>query len=242
MLARGTVPGLDSVEGAEVVVQGFGNAGSIAAELFAEAGAKILAVSDSRGAVYSAAGFDPAEAVEHKRQTGSVIGLEGTQTITNDELLALPCDILIPAALENQIRADNVASLKCRLVAEAANGPTTPAADVYLTEHGIPVLPDILANSGGVTVSYFEWVQNIENEQWDVEEVNTKLLRKMNRATDAVIDEQERVNASLAELVSQRSGPASDEEPHEPVNLRTAAYVLAIRRVAGIAMQRGIWP
>lgn len=236
LLERGQVEGLDSIAGATVAIQGFGNAGSIAAELFAEAGARIVAVSDSRGGIVAEAGLDPAAAIEQKQRTGSVVGLEGTETITNDELLALPCDILIPAALESQIRGDNVATIQARLVSEAANGPTTPAADRELANRRIPVLPDILANSGGVTVSYFEWVQNIENEQWDVEEVNAKLLRKMTRATDAVIDEQERINSSLGELAAQLG------EPLEPVNLRTAAYVLAIGRVASIALQRGIWP
>ena len=167
---------------------------------------------------------------------------DGADAVTNEEILELPCDILIPAALENQIRGDNVASIRSRLVAEAANGPTTPEADRYLAERGVPVLPDILANSGGVTVSYFEWVQNIENEQWDLEEVNAKLRRKMDRATDAVVDERERVNASLGELAGRGDGGAPDEASLQPIGLRTAAYVLAIRRVAGIALQRGIWP
>ena len=187
-LERGLVAGLESLDGASVVIQGFGNAGSIAAELFAEAGARIVAVSDSRGGIHAEAGLDVAAVVAHKAQSGSVIDFPGATNVGNDELLALPCDILIPAALENQIRADNVATVRARLVAEAANGPTTPAADRVLMERGIPVLPDILANSGGVCVSYFEWVQNIENEQWELEEVNGKLERKMRRATDAVID------------------------------------------------------
>ena len=236
-LERGLVEGLDVVEGATVVVQGYGNAGAIASQLFAEAGAKIIAISDSRGAVRSDAGIDPDEAVAHKASTGSVAGLAGTEAISNDELLALPCDILIPAALENQIRADNVDSINARIIVEAANGPTTPAADRALTARGVPVLPDILANSGGVTVSYFEWVQNIENEQWDVDAVNSKLHRKMRKATDAVLDEQQRINESLGELAE-----AGGHDELEPVGLRTAAYVLAIRRVAKVAIQRGIWP
>ncbi len=236
-LERGCVPGLDLVEGATVVIQGFGNAGSIAAQLFAEAGARIIAVSDSRGAISAEDGLEPEEVVAHKDRTGSVAGLPGTKAVSNEELLALPCDILIPAALENQIRADNVSTIKTRLVAEAANGPTTPAADRHLTERGIPVLPDILANSGGVTVSYFEWVQNIENEQWDVEEINSKLHHKMRKATDAVLDEQQRINGSLDDLAA-----LAGVESLEPVSVRSAAFVLAIRRVARIAIQRGIWP
>jgi glutamate dehydrogenase (NAD(P)+) len=241
-LARGIVKGLDSVTGATVVVQGFGNAGAIAAELFAAAGARILAVSDTCGGIYAPDGFDPIHASLHKAATGSVAGLPGTKPVSNEELLALPCDILIPAALENQIRADNADAIRARVVAEAANGPTTPAADRILFRKGIPVLPDILANSGGVTVSYFEWVQNVENEQWDVEEVNGKLLRKMNKATDAVLDTQESVNRSLPEIETRSPRTAGGSDPLEAVDLRTAAYILAIKRVSDVTLKRGIWP
>jgi glutamate dehydrogenase (NAD(P)+) len=208
-----------------VVIQGFGNAGSIAAQLFHEAGALIIAVSDSHGGIVNEKGLDLAVVSAHKAATGSVAGLDGARTITNDELLALECDILVPAALENQIRRDNVHTIQARLICEAANGPTTPAADRLLHDRGIPVLPDILANSGGVCVSYFEWVQNIENEQWDVAAVNDKLRAKMERATDAVLDRQAQVN---------RAGAAAD--------LRTAALLVAIERVAHVALERGIWP
>ena len=224
-IRRGIVDGLDSLDGAAVAVQGYGNAGSFAARLFAGRGAKIIAVSDSRGGIRSDAGIDPQAALEHKKETGSVIGFDGCQTVTNQELLSLPCDILIPAALENQIHADNAGAIQARFVVEAANGPTTPAADRALFARGIPVLPDILANSGGVTVSYYEWVQNIENEQWELEKVNSKLKGKMESATDAVIDKQ-------SELAAEAEG----------IDLRTAAYVLAISRVAEVASSRGIWP
>jgi glutamate dehydrogenase (NAD(P)+) len=224
-LARGLVPSLKAVRGARVVVQGFGNAGSIAASLFHEAGARIIAVSDSRAGIFQKDGLDVATVLAHKTKTGTVAGVTGTRVITNEELLALECDILIPAALENQIRQDNAAAVKARLIGEAANGPTTPAADQILFGRGIPVLPDILANSGGVCVSYFEWVQNNENEQWDVDAVNDKLRAKMERATDAVIERQAEIN---------RGGTA--------VDLRTAAFVVAIERVANVAVERGIWP
>jgi len=241
-LSRGLVEGLDSVDGATVVVQGYGNAGAIAARLYAEQGSRILACSDSRGAIFGADGFDPDEAVAHKKKTGSVVGLPGTEEISNEDLLALECDILIPAALENQIRADNADDVKARLVAEAANGPTTPAADRILAENGIPVLPDILANAGGVTVSYYEWVQNIENEQWDEEEVNAKLLRKMTRATDSVLDTRERVNSTLPEIGMAREELGRGNDPLEMIDLRTAAYILAVKRVADVTLRRGIWP
>jgi glutamate dehydrogenase (NAD(P)+) len=176
--------------------------------------------------------------VRHKATSGSVTGLAGTKKITNAELLALPCDILIPAAFESQIRADNADAVRARLIAEAANGPTTPAADAILFKKGIPVLPDILANSGGVTVSYFEWVQNIDNDKWDEDLVNSKLLGKMQRATQAVIEKQEELNEQIQ---SGRLKPG-DGQPLPAVDLRTTALVLAIERVAHVALERGIWP
>jgi glutamate dehydrogenase/leucine dehydrogenase len=225
-IEQGAVPGLDSLQGARVVIQGFGNAGAIAAELFTEAGAIVMAVSDSTGGVSAADGIDPKAALAHKKQTGSVVGLEGTTNITNEQLLHIECDVLIPAAFENQIRGDNVAGVKTKVVAEAANGPTTPAADAALFARGIPVLPDILTNSGGVTVSYFEWVQNIEHEHWSEPEVNANLRRKMESATDAVLGMQQEIRDT--------HGAA--------VDLRTSAFALAIKRVATIALARGIWP
>jgi glutamate dehydrogenase (NAD(P)+) len=164
----------------------------------------------------------------HKAKAGTVVGAADARNISNEELLALECDILIPAALENQIRNDNAAAVRAKLICEAANGPTTPAADRILHEGGIPVLPDILANSGGVCVSYFEWVQNNENEQWDLEEVNHKLRTKMERATDAVIEKQATINRT--------------ELAPGPIDLRTAALIVAIDRVADVALKRGIWP
>jgi glutamate dehydrogenase (NAD(P)+) len=226
-LSRGIVPGLKSVQGARVAVQGFGNAGSIAAELFHEAGARIVAVSDSQGGVYQENGLDVPAVVAHKAKTGTVAGISGARTISNAELLGLECDVLIPAALENQIRQDNAGAVRARFICEAANGPTTPAADQILFRRGIPVLPDILTNSGGVCVSYFEWVQNNENEQWDLRDVNQKLQTKMARATDTVIDRQADIN--------KRPGS-------QPVDLRTAALLVAIERVAHVALERGIWP
>ena len=223
-LTRGVVPGLTALAGARVAIQGFGNAGSIAAELFAAAGARIVAVSDSRGGIHAPDGLDVRAVIAHKAEHGSVTGFPGTTAVTNPELLTLPCEVLIPAALENQIREDNAGEVQAKLVVEAANGPTTPGADRILFARGIPVIPDILANSGGVTVSYFEWVQNNENEQWALSVVNEKLAARMERATDAVLDTQARIGAT------------------EPIDLRTAAYVLAIGRVAEVATERGIWP
>jgi glutamate dehydrogenase (NAD(P)+) len=241
-LAMGLVDGLDSVKGATVVVQGYGNAGAIAAQLYAEQGAKIIAVSDSRGGVHNPDGLDPDKVLDHKKKTGSVVGYPGTKEVSNEEILTIPCDILIPAALENVIRGDNAAEVQAKVIAEAANGPTTPAGDAILFERGIPVLPDILANGGGVTVSYFEWVQNNENEQWEEDQVNGKMRAKMIKATEAVIAKQKEINGSLKELEDRRRERGLDGDPLVPIDLRTAAYVLAISRVAEVTLERGIWP
>jgi len=231
LLQRGLVPGLDRVGGARLVVQGFGDVGSVAAELFQEAGAVVVAVSDSQGGIFRPAGLDLKAVRGFKRQHGTLVGLPGTQTLTNAQLLELDCDILIPAALGHQIHAGNADRIRARLVCEGANGPTTPAADLLLGRRGIVVLPDILANAGGVTVSYFEWVQNIENEQWELEEVNAKLRAKMRRAVDAVVDRWE-----------QTARPTGAAEVDPKPDLRTAALAVAIERVADVALKRGIWP
>ncbi|MCS7016021.1 MAG: Glu/Leu/Phe/Val dehydrogenase [Gemmatales bacterium] len=238
-LAEGIVPNLPSVRGAHVVIQGFGNVGGIAAQLFHEAGARIIAVSDSTGGIVHEGGLDPEAVLRHKEKNKSVQNFPGARNITNEELLTLPCDILIPAAMECQIRADNAHRIQARLIAEAANGPTTPAADDVLFARGIPVLPDILANSGGVTVSYFEWVQNIENEQWDETEVNEKLRVKMERATLAVLEKHKQLLTRVERgEIKTPDGQVIRQKP----DLRIAALVLAVERVANVALERGIWP
>lgn len=160
-------------------IQGFGNAGSIAARLLHEKGVRVIAVTDSRGGVYNQQGLDVPALIRHKETTGSVAGFPGAEPISNQQLLALECDILVPAALENQITAENVEAVSAKIVAEAANGPTTPAASQALARRGVLVLPDILANAGGVTVSYFEWVQNRQGLYWTEEEVNHRLEQLM---------------------------------------------------------------
>ena len=152
------------------------------------------------------------------------------------------CDILIPAALENQFRGDNARHVQARLIVELANGPTTPEADAVFHARKISVLPDILANAGGVTISYYEWVQNNENEQWDEDEVNGKLERIMTRAADEVIEKQAKINGSLVGLETERHRLGRGGDPLDPVDLRTAAFVLAVERVARVAIDRGIWP
>lgn len=154
--------------------------------------------------------------------------MPGTRTITNDELLALECDVLIPAALGNQIRQHNAGDIKANLIVEGANQPVTPAADLILAERGIPVLPDIVANAGGVTVSYFEWVQNWHHEQWERDEIDRRLRRKIEQAVDAIVERQRYLQGSAA--------------PELSTDLRTAALVVAVERVANVTLKRGIWP
>ena len=209
-----------NLQGAKVVVQGFGNAGSIAARLLAEDGANILAVSDSTGGIYSSKGIDPNKAIRYKQEHHTLEGFQDAETITNAELLELECDILVPAALESVITERNADRIKAKMIAEAANGPTTPEADRILFDKGITVLPDILANAGGVTVSYFEWAQNIQGYYWAEDEVNQKLERVMKRAFQDVYQ------------------TGTDNS----VNLRTGAYMLAISRVAEVTRLRGIFP
>ena len=208
------------LKGATIAIQGFGNAGSIAAELLAEKGARIIAASDTKGGVLNPKGLDVQQLLVHKEKTGSVTGLSGTEPIGNDGLLQLECDILVPAALENQITVMNADRIGARIVAEAANGPTTPDADAVLHKRGVMVLPDILANAGGVTVSYFEWVQDLQELFWDEDDVNRRLEKIMVRAFDDVHSTAKKHN----------------------VDMRTGAYILAIDRVAAATKSRGIWP
>ncbi len=233
-LAGAGLSGLSSVADARVVVQGFGNVGSVVARQFREAGAIIVAVSDSKGGVYTEGGLDLEMVSTQKREVGTVVGTPDTQTLSNEDLLALECDILIPAALGAVIHYDNAERVAARLVVEAANGPVTLMADEILQARQIPVLPDILVNAGGVTVSYFEWVQNLANESWSLEEVNEKLRRKMDAAVDAVMGRWQTL------LEGTRGDEANDTSLE--INLRIAALVQAIEHVARVTLQRGIWP
>ena len=237
------LPGLEKIEGATVVVQGFGNVGSVAAKSFREAGAVILAASDSGGGVYNESGLDIEAISANKAEHGTIVGTPGTRTITNQELLGLECDILIPAAMGDQIRRDNAPGVNAKLVVEGANRPVTPAADDILVQNGIVVLPDILANAGGVSVSYMEWVQNIENEEWSLERINAELQRKLVDAVDAVVGCWRGLNAREREVAGKNGDETREESANESlIDLRTAALVVAIRRVAKITLQRGIWP
>ncbi len=209
--------GLD-LSKAKVAVQGFGNAGQFAVKLVQEHfGSKVVAVSDTKGAIQLDSGIKYADLLDHKKKTGSVVNFPGSKSISNSELLELKVDVLIPAAIENQITSKNAGNIKAKIVLELANGPTTPDADEILTKNKVLVLPDFLANSGGVTVSYFEWVQNVGGYYWDQDEVYSRLDKKMTKAAHEVLD-------------------AADKYK---VGTRTAAYTISVKRVADAMKLRG---
>ena len=206
--------------GATVAVQGFGNVGSAAAKIFHRRGAKVVAVSDVKGGIANGHGLDIPALTAYVAQTGSVVGFPGTEPITNAEILETSCDVLVPAALQGQITEANAGKVNAKMVVEGANGPTTPGGDAILRERGILLLPDVLANAGGVTVSYFEWVQDIQSFFWSESQVNSRLARILRRAFSEVWDAS---------------------ETHK-VDLRTAAYIVGVARVAEATITRGIYP
>jgi glutamate dehydrogenase (NAD(P)+) len=204
-----------------VAIQGFGNAGSVSASLLSAKGAKIVAVSDSKGGILNKDGFDVPKLIEHKNTTGSVVGFEeANEELGPKDILEIEADVLVPAALENQITEENAENVKARIVAEAANGPTTPDADKILQEKNIFLIPDILANAGGVTVSYFEWVQGLQQFFWSERDVNVQLREIMIKAFHEVL----KIHLE------------------QKVDMRTAAYILAVKRVADAISHRGIFP
>ena len=209
-----------SLNRATVVIQGFGNVAHSAAKLLAADGCRIIAISDSKGGIYNPKGLDLESLLNYKKQTGSVVGFADSESVTNTELLALPCDILVPAAIEDQIVKANAPDVKARIIVEGANAPTTPEASEILNDKGVFVVPDILANAGGVVVSYFEWVQSVQAFFWSEDEVNHQLQKVMDSAFGEVLE------------MSQR----------EKVDMRDAAYMLAIKRIADAMEARGIFP
>ena len=208
------------VQGARVAVQGFGNVGGTAGRLFVEAGAQLVAVQDHTGSIYNPLGMDAAALQEHVREHGGVKGFHGAEAIDTDAFWSVDCDILIPAALEGQINKDNAERIKARMVIEGANGPTTPAADDILHDKGVLVLPDVIANAGGVTVSYFEWVQDFSSFFWSEDEINARLVRIMQEAFAAVWQ------------------VAQDNK----VSLRTATFIVACKRILHAREARGLYP
>jgi glutamate dehydrogenase (NAD(P)+) len=209
-----------SMEGLRIAVQGFGNVGSFFAKFATEVGATVVAISDSGGGVFNANGVDVAAAFAHKRGGGSLSELKGGDRISNDELLLLDCDVLAPCALEQVITADNADGVKARLIVEGANGPVTPAGDRILEGNGVLVMPDVLANAGGVVVSYFEWVQGLQEYFWKEDEVNQRLREIVTRAFDE----------TWATYEGRR------------MSMRLAAYGLAVQRVAEATVTRGLYP
>jgi glutamate dehydrogenase/leucine dehydrogenase len=205
---------------ATVAVQGFGNAGQFAAQLVEEQGAKLIAASDSRGGVYNKNGIQVGSLRKHKEKAGSVVGFPGAKDISNEELLETECTILIPAALENQITKKNAGKVNAKIVAEAANGPTTPEADEVLYKNKSLVIPDILANGGGVTVSYFEWLQNLRREYWSEDQVNERLDMNITKSFSDVYNIHEKYG----------------------INMRKASTLLAVSRVVEATRIRGLWP
>ena len=206
--------------GSRVAVQGLGNVGGVAARLFAEAGARVVAVQDHAGSVYREAGLDVAALLTHVAERGSVQGFAGGEVVAGEAFWSVPCDILIPAALEQQITAANAHQIQARLVIEGANGPTTPEADDILAERGILVVPDVIANAGGVTVSYFEWVQDFSSFFWSEDEINARLVRIMQEAFEAI-------------------WKVADEHR---VSLRTATFIIACKRMLQARELRGLYP
>lgn len=238
-LSKALIADQQTIAGASVVIQGFGNVGAVAADAFTRKGAKIIAVSDSAGGVYHQDGLNLEELLAFKAEHGTVVGMPNTMTMTNEELLEIECDILIPAALSDQIHSGNAAKIKTKLVVEAANNPTTPQADKILSDRGIYVLPDIIVNSGGVTVSYFEWVQNQDNQRWDLEEVNERLQKTMYKVMDTVFDRWQRYVVGEDVVCDVDTVNTSDTQKPE---FRSIALSIAIERVAKATLMRGIWP
>jgi glutamate dehydrogenase (NAD(P)+) len=209
-----------ALNGARAVIQGFGNVGAYSARALRAEGARIMAVSDGRGGIFRSQGLDITDVLQYQSQARTVVGFPGAEAITNAELLELPCDVLIPAAIENQITADNAQRVHARLVVEGANGPTTPEADRILRERQVVVVPDILANAGGVIVSYFEWVQDLQSYFWEEDEVTRRLEHILVR--------------SFNEVLRTSNG--------EHLDLRAGAYQLSVARVAEALVTRGIYP
>jgi glutamate dehydrogenase (NAD(P)+) len=242
LLATEAIQNLPDFANMDVAIQGFGNVGRNTARIFQNAGARIVAVSDSRGGIHDPHGLDISQVELYKDETGSVIGMPGTQSLDHADVLTIPCDVLIPAALQTQITSANAEQITAKMVIEAANGPVTPEADDILDGRGIPVVPDILSAAGGVVVSYFEWVQNLANEQWTENDVQDRLRFTMNQATDTVVATQKVLSDQLNDYQETWREARSNTAVLPDPTLRTAAHVVAVRRCRRATEQRGIWP
>ncbi len=242
ILEFGYVPGLDGLDGAKVAVQGFGDVGAGVARLFARSGASIVGLADSTGAIYREQGLDIEAVGQHQSATGRLGGFPGAQELSPGAVLELPVDIAIPAALENQITEHNASAISARLIVEAANYPTTPAADRILRQRGVRVLPDVVAASGGIVAGYFEWVQNLENQDWDHHETLMRLRDIIEKATVHTLVERARLAEGLARYQAAWHRAQPDAPDLEMPTLRVAAYVIAMSRCRAAITQRGVWP
>jgi glutamate dehydrogenase (NAD(P)+) len=242
LIERGLVPQIRSLSDASIGIQGFGDVGATVAHRFQEAGARIVAVGDSKGGTYERNGIDLPRLQAHRADTGSVSGLPGTENLEPGEIIGIDCDILVPAALETQITSQNAPEVKARLIVEGADAPTTPEADLILAERGVTLVPDILANAGSVVVGYFEWVQNLENQQWTEDDVVERLQRKMRRAVEHVLLTRARLIENLPNYRKRWQSVMPDWPEIPPIDLRTAALVIAVDRCHRAALLRGVWP
>jgi glutamate dehydrogenase (NAD(P)+) len=242
LIELGAFPNVPRLEGATVSIQGFGDVGRNAARFFHEAGARVVALADSAGGIHDPEGIDINRLEEHKAESGSIAGYPDASQCPSAAVLEVPTDILVPAAVETQITSVNAARIEARLIVEAANGPVSPAADLLLAERDIKVIPDILANSGGVVVGYFEWIQNLDHQTWDEHSIESKLRRRMQQAAERVVTERISLLGNLGKY-RQKWADVQPQTPELPVpNLRTAAQVIALNRCRRATDYRGIWP
>lgn len=242
LVELGAIPEIPRLDTAAVAVQGFGDVGRNAARLLHERGARVVAVSDSVGGLHDPDGLDVVRVIDFKAETGALAGYPGAKPIGGEEILEIPCDILIPAALECQITGANAARVEARVVIEGANGPTTPAADLLLADRGVRVIPDLLANAGGVVTGYFEWVQNLDHQSWDDHEITSRLQHRMQQATERVVTERAALIGALPSF-REKWAEVQPQAAELPVpDLRVAAHVVALNRCRRAAEYRGIWP
>ncbi|HKZ29576.1 MAG TPA: Glu/Leu/Phe/Val dehydrogenase [Acidimicrobiia bacterium] len=242
LIELGTFPNIPKLEGRTVSIQGFGDVGRNAARFFHEAGARVVALADTAGGIHDPDGLDINRVEDYKAETGSIARYPDARHCGRADVVEVPADIVIPAAIERQITSRNAARIDARLIVEAANGAVTPAADLLLAERGIKVIPDILANAGGVVVGYFEWIQNLDHQTWDQHTIESKLRHRMHQAAQRVVTERASLVGSL-EKYRQKWADVQPQAAELPVpDLRTAAQVVALNRCRRATDYRGIWP
>ncbi|MFQ5966650.1 MAG: Glu/Leu/Phe/Val dehydrogenase [Acidimicrobiia bacterium] len=242
LLGVGGVPGMTSLQDVEVAIQGFGNVGGNSARLLHDAGASVVAVSDSSGGIYDPDGLDISQVASHKEKTGSVTEFPDSKPLAPREIFEVPCDILVPSAIEGQLTSGNAHLVQAKLVVEGANGPTTPEADLILGERKVAVLPDLLANAGGVIVSFFEWVQNLDNQRWEDRQVDEQLRDRIHSAVDHIVTRKAALIEGLDGYRARWRDAVPDAQELPAPDFRTAAYSIALERLRLAIDQRGVWP